>query len=114
MSWFKVDDGLHGHPKALDAGLPALGLWVVAGSWSAHYRLDGEVHPTLGRLFHGQRQAEQLVAVGLWEPTAAGWRMHDFLDFNPSAEQVQAERDAGAERARLSRERRAAQNGAVR
>jgi len=41
MPWFKVDDALHSHPKTRKAGLAAMGLWVVAGSFSASYMTSG-------------------------------------------------------------------------
>ena len=32
MPWAKIDDKLHGHPKAAEAGLEALGLHLLAMS----------------------------------------------------------------------------------
>jgi hypothetical protein len=33
-----------------------------------------------------------LVRTGLWEPVEDGWRIHDFHDYQPTREQVEAER----------------------
>lgn len=40
---------------------------------------------------------------GLWERIEGGYRVHDFLEFNPSAEKVRAERRKNSERARRCR-----------
>mgnify|MGYP003619309605 CR=1 FL=1 len=39
--WFKVDDTLHSHPKARRAGLTAVGLWAMSGSYCMSYKTDG-------------------------------------------------------------------------
>ena len=41
--WFKVDDKLHDHRKARKAGKAAMGVWVLAGSWSMDNETDGFV-----------------------------------------------------------------------
>ena len=119
MSWFKIDDGLHGHPKARAAGLAAMGLWAVAGAYSAAYNLEGHVPDHYVRSWpNGTKLAGILVQVGLWhrgtdacpclradhEPT--GWWYHDWLDRNPAADKVTADRKAAAGRQRISREKR--------
>lgn len=111
MAWFKVDDGLHSHPKVADAG-EAIALWVLAGSWCARHLTDGWVPAGLpNRLIDkGTEYAEGLVAAGLWRPAErdgrSGWCFHDWHDMQPTAEQVRAERAASAERQRRWRERR--------
>lgn len=42
----------------------------------------------------GNRLPGQLVAAGLWEPMEGGWQIHDYLDYNPSRDQVLEEREA--------------------
>lgn len=102
MTWLKVDDALHGHPKVEQAGLAAVGLWVRCGSWSSAYLTDGHLPETIVKRFGRARDVDQLVDCGLWIPEPGGWVMHDFLDYNPSAQQVRAERAK-------ARRRRAAQ-----
>ena len=41
MSWFKVDDRLHAHPKWLALPKGARALWITAGSWSSAQHLLG-------------------------------------------------------------------------
>jgi len=42
----------------------------------------------------------ELTDRGLWEETASGWLIHDFLDWNPSSAEVSAKRASRAEAGR--------------
>jgi hypothetical protein len=108
MPWFKVDDSFHSHPKVLAAAPAALGLWVVAGSWSGANLSDGFVpdHVLPRLLPDAESLARQLVSAGLWKRIRGGYRFHDWAEFNPSSETVQAERAAARERMRAMRARR--------
>lgn len=108
MTWFKVDDSFHSHPKVLAASPAALGLWVVAGSWSGANLSDGFIpdHVLPRLLPDAATLARELVTAGLWKRTRGGYRFHDWNDFNPVAEAVQAERAAARERMRSLRSRR--------
>jgi hypothetical protein len=111
MTWARVDDTLHSHPKAVDAGLEAMGLWVLALSYCGAYLTDGHVKRSAAARLAGDcltALADILVRVRLWEvhPSGDGWQVHDYLDFNPSREQVLAERDAKREGGRRSAAKR--------
>lgn len=108
MVWFKVDDSFHSHPKVLAAEPAALGLWVVAGTWSSANLTDGFVPDhVLPRLLPDSAQlAEQLVTCGLWRRAKGGHRFHDWGDYNPSSTDVRRERDAARERMRTLRAKR--------
>jgi general stress protein YciG len=101
MTWFKVDDSLHSHPKAAAVSLAALGLWTVAGSWAGAHLTDGFIPehmvPLLSR--GASELADELVAAGLWKRGKGGYRFHEWLERNPSAEEVKEQRvkraDAG-------------------
>ena len=116
MSWFKIDDQLHGHPKARRAGLDAMGLWVVAGSYSAAYKLDGHIdREWVASWPKGANRAAQLVKAGLWHTTGHrcgdcpqpddpdGWVFHDWADQNPTSEEIEKKRDHDRERQRKRR-----------
>lgn len=89
MTWFKVDDRFHSHPKALTPSLAALGLWAVAGSWSSAHLTDGVLpDQVVSLLSRGASElAQELVAAGLWRRTRGGYRFHNFNQYNPTAEQ---------------------------
>lgn len=118
MAWFKVDDGLHSHPKVIKAG-DAIALWVLAGSWCAGHLTDGFVPEYMANrlVMSGTTYAATLVRVGLWVPAERdgekGWQFHDWSDMQPSREQVKAAREASADRQRRWRERRSAGRNAV-
>lgn len=123
MAWFRGDDKLHGHPKALAAGFAPMGMWVMAGTYSAYYGLDGRVPAewVTGRT-GGKKLAQTLVDVGLWHPlpytgkckcilptvdkSAGGWVFHDWHDCNPTAAELVEDRAANAARQRKFRGRK--------
>lgn len=103
MTWFKVDDTFHAHPKVLATEPEALGLWVVAGAWSSAHLTDGFV-PThaLSRLLPGSDDlARKLVTAGLWRRTKGGYQFHDWTDYQPSADDVKSMREKKANAGRI-------------
>lgn len=93
MPWAKVDDKLHGHPKAIEAGLEALGLWTLALSWVSSYLTDGFVpEGQIVRIGGSIEMADKLIAAGLWERRDGGYQIHDYLEYNPSAEEIDEQR----------------------
>lgn len=107
MTWFKVDDTLSNHPKARAAGLPAMGLWVVAGAYASQYLTEGFVPDSYVASWpNGRKHAAALVAADLWMTVDNGWRFHQWDERNPSKDQVEAKRAANRERQRRRRESR--------
>lgn len=116
MTWFKVDDKFWSHPKSIHVSSTALGIWCRAGAYCADHLTDGVIEE---RLLHTVcpepravvvRAAAELVAAELWEVIPGGWRYHDWSDHQPSRKDVEADRAAGRERQRKSRERRRAES----
>lgn len=121
MPWFKVDDTLHGHPKARRAGRSAMGLWALAGSYCMAYKLDGHVdREWVSTHRGGPKDADALVAANFWhgrghvcddcpQPNDPnGWVFHDWLHSQPSAEEIEKDREQSRERQRKFRETRRA------
>jgi hypothetical protein len=106
MVWFKVDDNLAFHPKALAAGNAAMGLWVRAGSWSAQQLTDGRIPDSILASLGTVKQAETLARVGLWRRAEGAWEFHEWngAGRQPTRASVEAERAASAERQRKHRE----------
>jgi hypothetical protein len=111
MTWVRVDDQLHAHPKIRAAWRTepaALGLHLLALSYASAYLTDGRIDPEFVRLqiparAKRERALTALVDAGLWETNGAGWTIHDYLDFNDSRDRVLARRRADAARKRVTR-----------
>lgn len=109
MAWSKVDDKLFAHPKVLAAGIAAMGLWVMAQSYSSCYGTDGKLPMATIALLcsnsglpYGTEPlllADKLVEVGLWERSEGGYQFHDWAEYNPTKSRQVAEKTS----VRLSR-----------
>jgi hypothetical protein len=111
VPWFKVDDKLHDHRKARAARKAAMGVWVLAGSWSADHMTDGFVPEDVLSRWGTPADARALVKAGLWHEDEKagekGWLFHDWEHFQPTREKTEATRRKNAERLRKWREQNA-------
>ena len=109
MSWVRLDDQFPNHAKIMSVGSDAFRLHVTAMCWSATQLTDGAIPVVatrqLGWFCADLKQATaELVVAGLWEMApGGGWLIHDYLDYNPSKEQVLKERTDAKERMRNKR-----------
>lgn len=96
MSWLRIEDTFFSHPKALRCSPAARGIWVSCLSWSASQLSDGFVPEAVPRMVgaKGNRLPQELVDAGLWSPAPGGWQIVHYLIYNPSRDQVLAEREA--------------------
>ena len=95
MPWASIDDGLHANEKFASISLAATGAWTLCLSWTSNQLKDGFVPTGIVRRFCGSefdRIVGELVDAGLWAPEDGGFRFHDYLEYNLSAEQVHAKR----------------------
>jgi hypothetical protein len=109
MSWIKIDDSLAFHPKISRLNDAQFRFYITALCYAGRHLTDGLVfiealprtHPSVIR---------KLVEVGLFEKTAKGLEIHDFLDFQRSRADVEAlrekKREAGAKGGKRSAETR--------
>lgn len=115
MSWFKIDDGFHCHPKVLAAGTPAVGLYVRCGSWAAQQVTDGVIPKHVAKMYGTPRMIKALIDAGLWhqkghgcescpELDANSYVIHQYLEKNPSRIETDAARKAKSERQQRWRE----------
>ena len=118
MPWFRLEDTFHSHPKVLRAGNEAVGLFVRCGTYAAQHLTDGFIPEDIANLYGatstGSRRdgdagkaetlAETLVSTGLWRRVRGGWKMRDYLEYNPSKQAVDNERRQKAERQKRWRE----------
>lgn len=96
MGWVKVDDGFYDHPKFLNLSLAEIGLRSAALAYANRHLTDGRIPSGWVKRMGGARQASALVDAGLWLRDDEGYVIHDYLDWQRSADQV---RELSAKRA---------------
>lgn len=125
MTWVKNDDGMSIHRKVSPLSDAAYRLQQEAKEWCSRNLTDGRI---LADEFPSSscratpKYAAELVRRGLWHraggehcghaedkclpPGVDGYSIHDYLDYNPSADEVIRDRLAKAERQRRWLEKR--------
>lgn len=112
MTWVRLDDRFPSHRKVALLSDRAFRLYVSALCWSSENLTEGKILDreltVVARVRSMKATARELEAAQLWDRLPDGWQIHDYLDFNPTSEQVRAERDANAARQKRFRDRKAA------
>jgi hypothetical protein len=97
MGWVRIDDNAPHHRKMLQAGPVACWLWVCGLAHCQRQLSDGfipiEALPMLG-VGNWKKAAGFLVTAGLWHKAEGGYQIHDYLDYNFSAEEANERREA--------------------
>lgn len=106
MPWFRIDDRFSTHPKVLRAGNAAIGLFTRLGSYSAQHLTDGVIPASIVRSFGTRAEANALLREGMLERDGDDYRIRDYLDWNPSADHLRAERNAARDRLQRWRQQR--------
>lgn len=94
----KLDDGFGEHPKIAQLSDSALALWVTGLAYCNRNLTDGFIPRMvgLGQLRYCEGNAlpfiKELEEAGLWAAVDGGWQVHDYLEFQPSRDEVRAER----------------------
>lgn len=111
--WVKLDDSINTNRKIQAAGTAAGMLYAMALAYANRNSTGGiidrnvlrQVWCPVGERFNYRRAADALVREGLWVDEGDCWRIHDYFDFQPSAETVERRRAADAERQARKRAR---------
>ena len=102
MSWVRMDDRFPEHPKAIKVGALGRDLYVSGLCYSGRNLTDGFIPADavrrLSELRNVNEIASRLVEVVLWEVVDGGFQVHDYLDYNPSAQEVRSKRKADTKR----------------
>lgn len=109
MAWLKIDDNAPGHKKLLKVPPAARWLWVCGLAYCQRLKTDGAIPAEALDTFavkNPKPLASSLVDARLWHVDADGYTVHDFLDWNESAEQREAKSEEKGERQRKWREGR--------
>lgn len=107
MPWVKLDDAFFTNEAAMAAG-PDGRLLFLAGLCHASRNLtDGAIDkralPSIAALAGADpATADTLVELGLWVDEGSNYRAPNFLTFNPSREQVLAQREVAKRRSAMN------------
>lgn len=107
--WFKVDDSFFSNPKTAMLSDGATALWLRSGSWSAQQLTDGFIPARMVPMFRGSDDSvRELCDVGLWErdDERDGYWFHDWSDYQPDGEEVDALRQKRSEAGKRGADRR--------
>jgi hypothetical protein len=119
VSWIRLDDQFVDHPKIVGLSDSAFRLYIGGISYASRQLTDGilkrAVIKTLVGIRYPVKAARELVNAGLWEVCDDGWRIHDYLDYQPSAAEIKEKRRkraaSGARGGRQKSSSGAKQNG---
>lgn len=114
MPWARLDDKFHSHPSTWQVGLEANGLFARALSYCADQLTDGFLPtswveanvPATRRNSDPRGIVQRLVDAGLFEVLDNGYRIPDYLSYNPSREKVLHAREARQRAGRAAAEKR--------
>lgn len=99
MAWFNADDKMHSHPKIRTAGLEAIGLWLVSGTYCTDYLTDGHVPDWfIDSWPRGKALAGKLVKAELWELADGGWQFLSWSEYQRTKSQVLVDKKKSADR----------------
>lgn len=126
MPWVKIDDGFSEHIKMVEVGPLGMALQMAALCYCNHHLTDGYVPGSVAKrlidldgmpVTFGQL-ARKMIDAGVWTVDGDGYRIHDYLEFQPSKDQVMADREqkrtAGAKGGQASAQARASARGKAR
>jgi len=81
----RLAPGFHSHPKVIEAGDAAIGLYCRALSYCWDHNTDGRIPHSF--LKNKLKTAERLVLFQLFDRDDQGYSIHDYLERNYSREQ---------------------------
>lgn len=102
--WIKIDDSYFTHRKIVQLTGPAILMDLTGIAYCARELTDGFVADgavllvsALAKVSDPATHVEELARVVRWERGDGGWWIHDYLDYQPSKEQVLELREIRAE-----------------
>lgn len=99
MAWFNADDKMHSHPKPRRAGLEAMGLWVVCGTYCTDYLTDGLVPAWYVESWpKGKQLAQKLIKSGFWVAQGEDYQFLSWEEYQRTKKQVELDKAKARER----------------
>jgi len=98
--WARVDDNFLIHERTRGLSAAAVAMYVGGLSYAGRMLTDGLLPANMPdmvcacwRVPTPRRAVAELEEHGLWIQEGDGWRVHDFLQYNKSREEVLADRE---------------------
>lgn len=112
MAWVRIDDQFTEHPKLIEAGPLGVAMQMAGLCYANRNLTDGMLpakavarfmptvsfDPETGEQITWKDVANRLVQLGIWLEVEGGYMIHDYLKYQPSRSEVEAERAAARER----------------
>jgi hypothetical protein len=93
VTYAQVDDNFAEHPKVAARSDAAFRVQVRGICYANRLLTDGFVPASVAEPW-GRRAVRELVDADMWAEASGGYVIHDFLDWNDSAEEVRSRRDS--------------------
>lgn len=100
MAWVKLSDDFSSHPKVVGLSANAFRALVDSYCYASRHLTDGVIVAAVVKRLASPRVRLELVEAGLWDELAGGIEIHDYLEYNPTADEVREKRDSHAEQMR--------------
>lgn len=86
MAWVRIDEEFYDHPRWAEAPGDSIALWLAAMAWcnrndSIHGFIPAAKTSGLVNVRNVKRTCADLVERGAFEPTAGGYIIHDYEDY---------------------------------
>lgn len=102
MAWVRLDDNIAQHPKITSVDPIAAYLWIVSIAFASRFLSNGFIPASsvasLSHIRYVRKYARQLVKARLWDEVDGGFQIHDYHDFNLTADEVKEKRRLDAAR----------------
>jgi hypothetical protein len=93
MPWVKLDEGFAEHGKVVGLSDAAFRAYVTALCYCGRRENNGSIPAGAVKMLGGARRFTDLVDAGLMERDGENYVVHDYLDYNPSKEELDEMRE---------------------
>lgn len=102
----RLDHGMPENPKVVGLSDAAFRLYIEAICWCSRQEKDGDVPEAMMRRLGSTKSINELVRARLAEKDGETYSIHDYLEFQRSAAEIQAFRDARGKAGELGNHKR--------
>lgn len=105
MTWVRFEDNFFNNPKVAPLSNAAFRLYIQSIAYSNQFLTDGKLAENNLRSFSvncraRKKHVNELLSAGLWQKEGDVWSINDYLEYQPSANEV---REISEKRAKAGR-----------